>query len=376
MSPMNSMPPASDAAQNETPAEAPPPRRSVSPARWWLPVALAVSLLIHLIFGVTLTKMVSLPSSEPVAASRTGGPVSVEFIRAPQNGNLPAKVAQARPARTPAPRSKPDLPPTTNQEETAQPQPKPVPTRAAPQPEAVAKTPVILQPQPVKTVAPPQQKPVVVATPQPETPVVEHTPETIALRPTPRTTGGFLPNRQEVPLPKGDLAGNPELEPRTRDLTPITATPSPLPPRTAEATEGRGGGGGGNTAPTTIVAEADTAAATPGKGGGAGGASGGSGGGEGGGRGVSRGAGSGTGEGDFGISRGIPFGDKLGLTNGNPRGGGGTGGGAGGASGGGPHFTLGRKSGGGGAPVHIVYVLDVSGSMDEGGKIESASTLR
>lgn len=98
------------------------------------------------------------------------------------------------------------------------------------------------------------------------------------------------------------------------------------------------------------------------------------------GQGYGRGKGIGLGDGDgegvgngpgtdnrIGRMRGIPFGDVAGNLRGDPGGGGS---GPGGLARGGV-FT-GKPGGGGGGPVHIVYALDVSGSMRDGNKIGKA----
>lgn len=79
------------------------------------------------------------------------------------------------------------------------------------------------------------------------------------------------------------------------------------------------------------------------------------------GRGKGIGIGDGGGRGIVGLDRGIPFGDVSGLLKGDPDGGGGRGGGPGGP-GRGAVFGA-RPTGGGSGRVHIVYVLDISGSM-------------
>jgi hypothetical protein len=84
----------------------------------------------------------------------------------------------------------------------------------------------------------------------------------------------------------------------------------------------------------------------------------------------------------LGINRGVPFGDELGITRGIAGGGAGINRGAGGNGGlgrglgansyqpGTPRFTLARPArSDDGPPIHIVYVIDISGSMEEGGKI-------
>jgi len=86
--------------------------------------------------------------------------------------------------------------------------------------------------------------------------------------------------------------------------------------------------------------------------------------------------GGGSGGGRMVLNRGIPFGDLSGLlTGGNERGGGGRGGGPGGPGRGnllGQRPGLGGTGGNASAPAHIVYVMDSSGSMNQGNKIGKA----
>ncbi|MCX6380062.1 MAG: VWA domain-containing protein [Armatimonadetes bacterium] len=91
--------------------------------------------------------------------------------------------------------------------------------------------------------------------------------------------------------------------------------------------------------------------------------------GNGGGEGIGNGNG---GENRFGLNRGVPFGDIGGLLRGgNLKGGGGVvGNGAGGVGRGAVFGT--RTAKGGKGSVHIVYLLDSSGSMREGNKIGKA----
>lgn len=79
--------------------------------------------------------------------------------------------------------------------------------------------------------------------------------------------------------------------------------------------------------------------------------------------------GNGTAHGDEGgLARGIPFGDIKGIfANGKPDGGGGSGNGRGGVFGQAPTVR-----GGGNAPIHMIYLLDTSGSMRDGDKIFKA----
>jgi uncharacterized protein YegL len=90
--------------------------------------------------------------------------------------------------------------------------------------------------------------------------------------------------------------------------------------------------------------------------------------------GIGNGKGVGVGDGDgarAGRMRGVPFGDVAGLLRGDPDGGGGKGGGPGGP-GRGAVFGAKPTGGGGGGPVHIAYLLDISGSMRDGNKLGKA----
>jgi hypothetical protein len=88
------------------------------------------------------------------------------------------------------------------------------------------------------------------------------------------------------------------------------------------------------------------------------------------GRGVGLGAGASVGR--VALNRGIPFGDITGLLiDGAPKGGGGKGGGPGGP-GRGAVFGTKPTPASPNAPVHIIYVLDISGSMRLGDKIGKA----
>jgi hypothetical protein len=72
-----------------------------------------------------------------------------------------------------------------------------------------------------------------------------------------------------------------------------------------------------------------------------------------------------------GLRRGVPFGDPSGvLQGGDPNGGGGKGGGPGGPGSGGSYG--GQRGGGAGAPVHVVYILDISDSMRKDNRIGKA----
>ena len=127
----------------------------------------------------------------------------------------------------------------------------------------------------------------------------------------------------------------------------------------AKAGSGIGGAEGGGIGTRAPGGGKGTGAETPGTGG------------EGAGYGKGKGSdiGDGAAHGDVsGLTRGIPFGDIAGLlAKGSPKGGGDGEPGRGGVLGVAPTIR-----GGGSAPIHIIYLLDTSGSMIEGGKIFKA----
>ncbi|MDX1934600.1 MAG: VWA domain-containing protein [Capsulimonadales bacterium] len=327
-------------SQNAEPEEI-APRRLPSSPRWWLPFALLISLGLHLLMGVV--------------AVRTG------FL-------IPPTVADAQPetVRLVIPRRSDRADPEGTDGRTPTPVPTPRPVlRPTPAP----------VPSPSPTPLPPEEPdavPVPVPSPPPRRLPVTKTSPTPLPRPTARPSAGAnLPNRLPIPLPRGQADGNretpPNEEPDTRIVARPDAPPSPLPPAMNDTEAGKPP----EPAPATVAAVPDPTANTPigevktGKETGTETDSG---------TGIAPGVGAGAGRAnDLGIVRGIPFGSELGLTRGgNPNGGGGIGRGAGGGTRGGvPRFTLARPSRPeDGPPVRIVYVIDTSGSMEEGGKME------
>ena len=143
---------------------------------------------------------------------------------------------------------------------------------------------------------------------------------------------------------------------------PVTLPPTPPRPLPMSDTATGQGGGGGPALP--VLADAAPNAPAPGATD-QGGSGPGNGGGSGAGAGATAGAGNADGPGNRagGSSRGAPFGDPNGVVGGNLNGGSSSG-------------TAGRRGNGGAGgdggdgPVHIVYVLDKSESMDDDGKID------
>jgi hypothetical protein len=172
--------------------------------------------------------------------------------------------------------------------------------------------------------------------------------------------------RNAIPMRPPPNLGSP-LADRRLAATPAAALPQPLPPAAIPAPGIAGHGGGGGPALPAAPSAAPDAPAPGVKD--AGGSGAGAGGGAGGGVGKVVGGGSANGPGDrAGGGRGAPFGDPDGV-----RGGAGSGGGYAGVNG-----TPGAGGSGGGngedSAVRIVYVLDISASMDDDGKIGKVRT--
>lgn len=334
---------------------------------WWLPLALLFSLALHLVVGEGVGRYilggstVRTPAFEnAIEVSLVESPVA-EPVKPTQKPRIPL------PEEPLAKEETPERPRTTPRR--AEPVRRPVPNA----PEAPVESPQPLLP-PAERPAP-RNTPVTVATP---TPAPQPTPE--VQRST--LTTGNIPDRAPRPLPRGDRSGSPEAAPLEevprREEAPVPDVVAPSAPETSARIQpnlpprrepGAAGGGGDIPFNVLTVPRAETPKLELGERAGSGGGR------EGG---VGQGEGPGTGSNDLGISRGIPFGDILGLTRGgDPTAGGGyraTGpGGTGPLFGGGgqPRFSI-RRPSGGGPPVHIVYVLDVSGSMLEGNKMSRA----
>jgi hypothetical protein len=172
--------------------------------------------------------------------------------------------------------------------------------------------------------------------------------------------GGKYPDRKLTPLPLGVESGDrlATITPQPRVLRDSPQNARPLGPQDIRS------GSGAAPGPKPVdVAKADTEPLPAGNNGTSSGS------------GNPKGSSSGT-SGDEGGSgagqrRGIPFGDPGGvLQGGDPNGGGGVGGGPGGPGRGGSYGT--QRGGGAGAPIHVVYILDISDSMNKDDKIDKA----
>jgi len=174
----------------------------------------------------------------------------------------------------------------------------------------------------------------------------------------PQIAGGKFPDKDLTPLPLGVQTGDKLLtpKPQPRILAPVAPNLKPLGPQEIKS----GAGSGAGETPTQVAKKDDEVLAA-----GNGGATQGAGAAQGG----STGRGADEGGNSAGMTRGVPFGDPGGvLSGGNVNGGGGHGGGPGGSG-------NGRAYGGGGgagAPVHVVYLVDISESMNEHDKIGKA----
>lgn len=294
----------------------------------WLVLFCFLSLALHFGVGVTSRSFdFGLPQTLP-----TPKPAEVEITLAPLSPNtLPKPIATNSPAVSPPVR-------------------QPLPRR--PRREA---------PRPNRTIPPELVLPSLHETT--ETP---HTIQTRADRSPKPLPLGLRSGRRDVP----EIVETPRPEPLPSVIVtpPPTATPPPVRLQ-ADISGARGGGGAGVPLDLPSVPNME-APSRPALGNLAnapltGGKNGGSGGGTNGGAGKSTGTGNGTGAGPYGITRGVPFGDRLGVPHGDPNGGGG----------GYKHpfrLTLQPENTDNTPPVHIVYVIDTSGSMIDGGKMNRA----
>jgi hypothetical protein len=187
-----------------------------------------------------------------------------------------------------------------------------------------------------------------------------------AARP-PQIAGGVTTKRDFKPLPLGLETGDHLLTPVPqvrRARSPAVATAA-LPKSIASADTRSGAGSGIDLQPTRPPQNDDETVPN-----GSGGATSGAGAA----RGATTGSGPNQGGQNGGMSRGLPFGAPGGvLAGGDQNGGGGSGGGPGGVGSGQAY----GGGGGAGAPVHVVYLIDVSDSMNDDGKIDKArSALR
>lgn len=174
-------------------------------------------------------------------------------------------------------------------------------------------------------------------------------------------SGGKFQDRNLTPLPLGVESGDhlDTMPPQVRPPRDVAQNTKPLGPQDIKS------GSGAAPGPKPIeIAKAPTADPLPAGNNGAASGSGNP-------KGVSSGNSGDEGGSGAGLRRGVPFGDPGGvLRGGDPNGGGGKGGGPGGPGTGGAYGT--QRGGGAGAPIHVVYVLDISKSMDTDNKIGKA----
>ncbi|GAB4455543.1 MAG: hypothetical protein OHK0029_11890 [Armatimonadaceae bacterium] len=375
-----------DSAAESTPR---PVKRRAADSRWWLPVAFIASVLVHILLGYGTQKLGFWDTPKPQPGLTRGEALEVAILtpQPVQEKTAPKEISESpdpsapEPVTTPAPRSTPapiavpaPVPvPVERPNPVPAPAPVPVPNPAAPIPQpdvprVVPKEQPRPVPKPPRTVSPIEPQP------------TNRTPPPTAPRIATRTqSGGNLADRLPVPLPPGDLAGAADVSTVERSTPrPNTVRLRPAPHRVPEedASAEAGGGRSGEAPAKPVPLQEDGKRVAAGEGDGSGGAAG---------AGAGPKVGSGAGN-ALGIDRGIPFGSKVGLYGGIAAGGGGLGSGPGGAgtvsvgsrpAGGGGGFRASLKRtpvGGssGGAPIHIVYVLDVSASMDRSRKMNQA----
>lgn len=322
-------------------------RRSAPPEirKWALLIALAASVLLHLLLGVGVSNLIR--SQKKRLSPAPDDSLTVRLVAV-------------------APKT-----PLADKRTTAVKTPEVAPPKAPPTPEKLQATPPPRPPRKVTKPAPPKASRTRRETPKPSPALPDKSAAPGAANPT--------LNRKPVPLPKGNRNGDPRLAPTPTAeprLAPLAKSRSaPLPAKAPDREAGKPAASAPviskeekpvhaaptESAPPNLVAR-DGQGATSGNGGG-------------------------IGKTDaVAINRGIPFGDVLGITRGgDPKGGGGVGKGAGGSKGESglnrglgantyvrptPQFTMTRPSRSDeGPPIHIVYVIDVSGSMEEGGKM-------
>ncbi len=177
----------------------------------------------------------------------------------------------------------------------------------------------------------------------------------------PEIAGGKFPDRSLTPLPLGVESGDKltTLIPQPHVLKDVPPNTKPLGPQDIKS----GAGAAPGPKPVEIAKVPDTDPLPAGNNGTTSGA--------GNPAGSSVGNSGDEGGSGAGLRRGLPFGDPGGvLEGGDPNGGGGVGGGPGGPGTGGSYGA--RRGGGAGAPVHVVYILDISDSMNKDNKIGKA----
>ena len=313
--------------------------RAASPLdrKWALVIAFLVSVLLHALLGVEVSRLlrtqtVQIPSSP-------GDPVTVRLVPASPKAPLPDTQGTA---------------PKVVKKPTPRPTPPPEQLQEAPKPAPVEK---------VKKIIPPRPRPS-----RRETPVI---PSALPEKRAAPGQGNPRKDRKPAPLPRGSQDGS-RRAPSVTKAEPRIAPRLDAPPTLLRNVPDTEAVQPANPSTAVVKVEKDVPTApaanpvppAP-----------------------AEGAGNGRGAGktdDLRINRGIPFGDAMGIPKGgDANGGGGIGRGPGGSAGTGrglgasigyvkkaPLFTLARPArSDDGPPIHIVYVIDVSGSMEENGKI-------
>lgn len=268
---------------------------------------------------------------------------------------------------TPLPTAQKKSAPKT--EMPAPPKPTPAPelprvARAPVLPERRNEAPVPFAPKPVvriRGVAPKDAEKPIDRTETVTAPVTVNQPLPVPTMRPREIAGGKYPDRNLTPLPLGIESGDrlTTITPQPRVLRDVPQNIKPLGPQDIKS-----GAGAAPGPKPTEVAKAPNPEPLPTGNNGATSGSGNP-------KGSTNGNSGDEGGSGAGLRRGLPFGDPGGvLQGGDPNGGGGKGGGPGGPGSGGSYG--GQRGGGAGAPVHVVYVLDISDSMNKDNRIGKA----
>ncbi|MBC8103119.1 MAG: VWA domain-containing protein [Cytophagales bacterium] len=321
-------------------------RRSATVERgWWLLMAFAAaSLLLH---GLAFYGSRGWSLFGPQVASVGQGEVEVSLPPlppVPKPATREAAKTPPKPVETPAPKA-----PTTPKVVARRDNNVPVPFAPKPVPK-------------IRGVAPKDAERPVSKTETSPDPVEIPQPLPVPTTRPPQIAGGKFPDRALTPLPLGVESGDrlTTLIPQPRVLRDVPISQKPLGPRDVKS------GAGAAPGPTpTVTAKAPDVAEPLSSG------NSGTTGGTGNPQGATIGNSADEGGSGAGLRRGLPFGDPGGVLEGDdPNGGGGTGGGPGGPGTG--RFYSTRRGGGAGAPVRVIYVLDISGSMQEDNRLDKA----
>ena len=285
---------------------------------------------------------------------------------------LGREVAQARPGEievslAPLPTAPKNVAPKQETPAVPKPTPAPNPTpvpRAPIVPERSNNAPVPFAPKPVariRGVAPKDAEKPIDKTETLTAPVTVNQPLPVPTMRPREIAGGRFPDRSLTPLPLGVESGDrlTTITPQPRVLRDVPQSVKPLGPQDIKS----GAGAAPGPKPTEVAKAPNTDPLPTGNNGSTSGS--------GNPKGSTIGNSGDEGGSGAGLRRGVPFGNPGGvLQGGDPNGGGGKGGGPGGPGSGGSYG--GQRGGGAGAPVHVVYILDISDSMKKDNRIGKA----